>query len=276
MIIIGESIGFLAAFSDIMYGIDVFNKLSVDSYYAYMSVGASICLFMVLYIFDFSYWDSTGGVFLRRLLVTACVCGFTMGALLYTRTYPELPMAVLYLFIPMTAFVLRRLLFRDHSLPVLFYTIAFSFVLSAITVLVIWVAWVSDGNGWTSENQARWSNELSCSTRPDVSTVGGLCRAAVMLWISPLALAGSLLVLSAACVMLGTAVARSAKDEDGAVSAISRMMLGAIALGAIGMYSSASLMGGTLGMTKAFYAMFLATLLALLLCAACSSGRRAS
>ena len=274
LIIVGESIGFLAAFSDIMYGIDVFNKLSVDSSYAYMCVGFSIFLFTLLYIFDFSYWTSALGVLLRRLFVTACMGSLTMGALLYTRTYPELPMAVLYLLIPLTAFVLRPLLFRDHSIPVLFHTIAFSFFLSATTVMIIWVAWVSDGNGWTSENQARWSDELSCSTRPDVSTVGGLCRAAVMLWISPLALAGSLLVLSAACTMLGTAVARSANDENGAVGAIGRIMLGAIALGAIGMYSSASLMGGTLGMTKAFYAMFLATLLALLMCAPEESRRQ--
>eukprot|EP00966_Prymnesium_polylepis_P336617 7391666-Prymnesium_polylepis.2 len=99
-----------------------------------------------------------------------------------------------------------------------------------------------------------------------MATSGGLCRAVVMLCeppeldvgpnaaasrrVSPLALSGSMLLLGATSAMLGASISRSGKGEEGAVGAASRLAGGSLLLGVIGMYSSAKLLGGELGMTK--------------------------
>jgi len=74
-----------------------------------------------------------------------------------------------------------------------------------------------------------------------------------------------MLLLGATSAMLGASISRSGKGEEGAVGAASRLAGGSLLLGVIGMYSSAKLLGGELGMTKAFYAMFLATLFAVVI-----------
>ena len=58
-LIVVEAIGFIVLFSDIFYGVDVFNSLSTNSSTAYMIGGMSLCLFLVMYILDFSYWKGT-------------------------------------------------------------------------------------------------------------------------------------------------------------------------------------------------------------------------
>jgi len=294
-LIMGETMVFLLLFSDIFYGAEVFNALSVNSANAYACVNGSFLLFVLIYVLDFSYWKGSTGVLLRRVFTFLCFAGAVVGALLYTNVYPELPLAMLFLVIPLSAFVMRDVLFRRMPVAMLLYTMSFNFCLSASVSIIIWAAWMVDGNQWSHENQEEWAEYLKCDereNREDDATSGGVCRAVVILWISPVALFGSLSVLSSTCLLLGRSIQQSLRlntsaytAESGdtgtkspaspgspeqkashlAASIIARLLKGSVAMGLIGMYSSATLVGGELGMTKAFYAMCLAMLLAILI-----------
>ena len=124
-IIVCEAIGFILLFSDILYGVEVFNELSEHSTTSYVCVCLSLCTFILLYILDFSYWTGTLGTILRRTGMTLVAAGLVIGALLSADKYPELPMAVMFLSMPLTAMVLKPTLFQMHSTVSLLFTMAF-------------------------------------------------------------------------------------------------------------------------------------------------------
>eukprot|EP00966_Prymnesium_polylepis_P336616 7391666-Prymnesium_polylepis.1 len=162
-VIVGEAVAFLFLFSEIFYGSDVVNKLSVDTTYSLLCVLLAITLFAVLYVLDFTYWTSAIGVFMRRVGMTACMGSIAIGALLYTDQYPELPMAVLYLLIPLSALVMRWVLFHEHSIPAFLYTMCLNFILASLVSIVIWLVWITDDNYWTTANKDKWSAQLGCA-----------------------------------------------------------------------------------------------------------------
>mmetsp|Transcript_16113 Transcript_16113/g.41072 ORF Transcript_16113/g.41072 Transcript_16113/m.41072 type:complete len:151 (-) Transcript_16113:2092-2544(-) len=122
---------------------------------------------------------------MRRVGMTACMGSIAIGALLYTDQYPELPMAVLYLLIPLSALVMRWVLFHEHSIPAFLYTMCLNFILASLVSIVIWLVWITDDNYWTTANKDKWSAQLGCESRSDMATSGGLCRAVVMLCEPP-------------------------------------------------------------------------------------------
>ena len=61
--------------------------------------------------------------------------------------------------LPFSAMLLRKAMFvaaAAGTVDVGLYTIAFSFLLAATTALVMWGAWVLNGNEWTPENKQQW------------------------------------------------------------------------------------------------------------------------
>eukprot|EP00966_Prymnesium_polylepis_P104394 2417819-Prymnesium_polylepis.1 len=85
---------FLIAFSDIFYGIEVFNALTIHSNWSRLCIGVGGGLFMAMYVLDFSYWSSGVGSFLRRLGIAIVGAAVAVGAVVATDAYPECPMAV--------------------------------------------------------------------------------------------------------------------------------------------------------------------------------------
>jgi hypothetical protein len=106
---------FVVLFSAVGRGDEVFIYLSERSDWAFPAAMAGFVLFLLLYIFDFNYWEGCWrGVYFVG--VGATVILMVLAGILSARDYPALPMAIFMCGIPLYFWIIQKLVLSPPSL----------------------------------------------------------------------------------------------------------------------------------------------------------------
>ena len=236
------------------YGDDVINYLLVDSWKPVATYGTTVAIFLVLYLFDFSYWTGTLGVAARRLGVAVLIFFVCASGMLSMASLPVLPLCIFLLLLPLAALFLHNTLFAKNPTVEVTYVMSFNFFSAAFIVLATWLLWL--GGAWTTsdnhwyQNRARFIDHAQCDAGKATGAWRGgtvrvqdahgddeLCLAAFLLWISPMILFGTCLLLGAFMLL----VARSLRHGDRSSTRVaSRLLTTAVLVAFVGMWMAVS------------------------------------
>jgi hypothetical protein len=183
-------LAYIACFSFMGYGDQVYLKLKKHSSFANYFACSSVSLMVTLYVFDFSYWKGKFLVLLKRMLCSIALAGVCCGCILAVNTLPAAPMSVCMIVLPLTA-SLQKTLFYPKKSGYAFLD-AWSKVLGiwAVVVFSWWWVWVLLLRRWWSSDA--FAINLECENKNE-------CAAAFLLWFNPCLLS---FVCGSACVLV--------------------------------------------------------------------------
>jgi len=104
--------------------------------------GATMAVFLVLYLLDFSYWQGLVGSMMRRLgvsILLTFLCGSGLATMAY---FPVLPLALFLLLLPVTALFLRHSIYRLNTSVDVAYYVGINFISAGCLVLLVWLLWL--------------------------------------------------------------------------------------------------------------------------------------
>lgn len=144
--------------SDIGMGLEVYSITAPARVSLVGSALIAICLlaFCVLYVADWAAWESC---LARVAAVAPAACLLTLGACLKCSDYPEAPVVVVLLQVPIAIFALRMAFWKVRHSSFCFVVSA-SLAVVAVALLALWLIWMNteavDGktHRWNSETKA--------------------------------------------------------------------------------------------------------------------------
>jgi hypothetical protein len=148
----------LGLFSDIAFGVQTYTSLA-PARVGLMGQGIGFMSFMFavgLLIVDWSRWKSKSQ---KHITLGVCVYGFLAGGTLMARSYPELPLVIVLLHIPVILGVLRATALKSVRRPSFYRGVAICLLIIAIGLLVMFLVWVfvpswAGSNVWNDETKA--------------------------------------------------------------------------------------------------------------------------
>jgi hypothetical protein len=140
---------FCCTYSGMIRGLQVYEELNKHQVVAnWLSRIGWLTLF-ILYIFDYSHWDSPSMLRIKRGVITLAFMGFSAGMILATKEYPSAPMVMYIIFAPTTYSIFAKayplkLMRRSTFLKSLSVALAFA---GGIWI-AMWAVWVMNDHPW--------------------------------------------------------------------------------------------------------------------------------
>ena len=220
IVILALTFAFLMLFSHQGYGQEVITRLSAEMGVVHIAgvkltlakscVGWTAMLLVLMYLFDFEAWTGWSGTLMRRVMLLLVLSGGLLACIFTASEFPELPMAVYLLLIPVAALSLRMSVLDGLSNEGAMKCLGSALLTSSLAALLVWCYWVGTGHAWTDANKARWSARLACVDRADMQQGGEytICRSVFVLWVSPLIVSAINGLLAAVLYALGSSFQR--------------------------------------------------------------------
>ncbi|KAF4649236.1 hypothetical protein FOL47_002306, partial [Perkinsus chesapeaki] len=160
--VLGPSLVVCLFFSDIGFGVDVYNALYdyADEGDLFAACGAALCL--LLFICDVQFWNR----WLQLIGLAAGWALFVVVGVLKGTAYPQGPLIVGLVHIPVILGLLRYSSICSEPSSKIFYSSIWSLSFTAgLQILIAWVCWIAihDWDGqhfWDEEERERISLEL--------------------------------------------------------------------------------------------------------------------
>jgi len=190
-----------------------------------------------------------------------------------------LPLAIAMLLLPFSALFLRTTLFAQNSSAEVSCVMGVNFLIVAIVVLIVWMAWLfgvysgGDDNHWF-ENRRRFSGYANCAHHEwnsGVYQVDGVhvCLAAFLLWASPLMLFGVCLFLGCFLLLLSRTVSNVSRSSTRFAI---RFLSFVVGVTVVGMYSASSISGAGMELSNAAFAIYTVALVAVVVLSGATLG----
>lgn len=142
---------YIIPFTKMGYGLTTFYYISenYEQYGTYLgaSIGGGAFL---LYLFDCYYWDSSPGVFLRKLFIGLLLIAIALFSLCMAGIYPHGPISLFIILVAFWMILTRSLLFSDIEPRVYISWLSGPLFLEAVLIFACWITWTlyQDANEW--------------------------------------------------------------------------------------------------------------------------------
>mmetsp|Transcript_57202 Transcript_57202/g.163006 ORF Transcript_57202/g.163006 Transcript_57202/m.163006 type:complete len:981 (-) Transcript_57202:210-3152(-) len=163
LMIIGASLApnlfLLAALSDIGLGTTTYSNLAsynvdlMGKGIGFMSVLFAISLVVV----DWYYWKNKVQ---KRITIIVCCYGFLIGGFLMARNYPELPLVITMMHVPVLLGALRATALKSVRRPSFYGGVGLCLMVISVLVLSLWLVWMN-----ALSTTRRWDDETKADLR---------------------------------------------------------------------------------------------------------------
>ena len=241
--------GFIAAYSALGYGEQVFAELNNHYNAAVFIASVSFVIIFFLYIFDGFIGIGDGGASGTFKLFFAMGLGLAIcvGAVLSVEHSPTSPAVIVAFMMLGATYGLRRYLVPDASMASFLNAVGYSLNLAALGTFVAWLIWVIDGNQWDERLRLKLEKELQCEEL-DTDDELQQCLAAYLMWAWPGACASMLFLFGFTCVYLSRALMRF--DANAAARTLAKFMMYMCLLGVLTLWIAASIAGVEMGLAN--------------------------
>lgn len=276
---------YVLLFTKMGFGLDIFSFLSKCEKNAYWLAGALVGLFLLLYIFDISYWKSKLGKACRYMGYLILLLGTIAFVLFISTEHPYGPICLFSVLTPMWLILTKELFHPQKNTRVYVTWLTGPLFFISIVTLLVWFVWtfLGDANEWNEVTRLADAEESGCepdfTDYPDCRKSEGSdevcyeidrtnykiifpegcdevctevfesCLNTFILWVGPLLAALSLFFLSFICSFL-----RVDDNPEKAMMSFAKLWMFLL----FAMWVTASLVGAGMGLTACLAAFTLA------------------
>ena len=153
------------------FGIDCFYYLA-DRYSEYASVVgiATVAFIAIMYLFDFTEWQSRAGKVFRKTTWWIFVVGITMLVLLLTGEYPYGPICLFAFLTPMWLVTVKNVFYSDVRTRTYVSWLSGPLLFISLLTGIVWFIWtfLRDENEWNEITRVTSAEAAGCE--PDLET----------------------------------------------------------------------------------------------------------
>jgi hypothetical protein len=161
---------FCCAYGGMIKGLEVYEELNKHQFYANWLSRIGWMTLFILYIFDYSHWESAVMLRIKRTVITLAFMGFSAGWVLATRDYPSAPMVMYIVFAPTTYSIFAKVYpLKLMRRSMFLRSLSVALAVSAGIWITLWAIWVVNGNPWRKTDnvdggvQNFYRNTLGCT-----------------------------------------------------------------------------------------------------------------
>jgi len=147
--------------------------------YAWIVGLGTTMLFLILYLLDFGYWDSTWGKRFRNLAFFIIVLGIFTIIMFLSGDHPYGPIALFTIVIPVWLTFIKLLpMFRDVEQKIYISWLSAPLFFVSFGVIITWICWAASSNRNKWNNIARLEDAEESGCEPDYSKMPE-CRSTI-------------------------------------------------------------------------------------------------
>eukprot|EP00051_Salpingoeca_urceolata_P005512 m.73872 g.73872 ORF g.73872 m.73872 type:complete len:928 (-) comp14390_c0_seq2:177-2960(-) len=228
------------------FGMDVLPAVN-EHEDVFTEVGAAtVGIVLLLYLSDARGWSSRLATVAFVLLVAVAFIGGCTSALLAFRRYPVAPMSLYLVLVPGAIIAIKATFYRNTDMGRFLLSVGVALGMVGFGALVMWLHWVlAEDHPWNDQVRANYSQQLGCLDDGPPPPPGKIdCPAALLVYLGPLIASVIAVVFALLTYFLSYSVGAGRASMSAKIFAL------AITIGAVSVWSAASIAGAGTGLSS--------------------------